>query len=169
MIARPLSPVFVDWITVQQLHPDGNIPVVNDGRVLAIDEDGLIEWQVDRAFECEGSHDSRVKIQSDGWTVRLSGNVGRFHRRDNIFGFALDEVNRLLFQPKPRLPNKSIILSDLLSVEHSKLVARDPCSCSRQQTEMHGCSIWKQTNVYVCAGMELVKNSVFSKQIERLA
>lgn len=100
MIARPVSPVFIDWITVQQLHPEGGIKVVNDGRVFAVDEDGVIEWEVERAFEFEGSHDSRVKIQSDGWTVRLSGNVGRFHRRDNIFGFALDEVmgkaNRIL-------------------------------------------------------------------------
>lgn len=102
MIVRPMSPVFVDWITVQQLHPDGGLKPVNDGRVFAVDEDGLVEWEVDRAFDFDGSHDSRVQIQSDGWTVKLSGNVGRFHRRDNIFGFALDEVmgkaNRILDQ-----------------------------------------------------------------------
>lgn len=100
MIARPFSPVFIDWITVQQVHPQGGIKKVNNGHVFAVDEDGLIEWEVERDFEFEGSHDSRVKIQSDGWTVRLSGNVGRFNRRDNIFGFALDEVmgkaNRIL-------------------------------------------------------------------------
>lgn len=102
MTARPVSPVFIDWVTVQQLHPDGGIPTVNHGRVFAVDEDGTIEWDVERAFDFEGSHDSRVKIQSDGWTAKLSGNVGRFHRRDNIFGFELDEVmakaNRILTQ-----------------------------------------------------------------------
>lgn len=100
MIARPLSPVFIDWITVHQFHPQGGIKRVNDGRVFAVDEDGVVEWEVERDFQFEGSHDSRVKIQCDGWTVRLSGNVGRFDRRDNIFGFALDEVmgkgNRIL-------------------------------------------------------------------------
>lgn len=100
MIARPVCPVFIDWITVHQFHPQGGIKLLNDGRVLALDEDGVIEWEVERDLQFEGSHDSRVKIQSDGWTVRLSGNVGRFDRRDNIFGFGLDEVmgkaNRIL-------------------------------------------------------------------------
>lgn len=92
MIARPEYPVFIDWITVQQFHPQGGIKQVNNGRVFAVDEDGLVEWDVQRAFEFEGSHDSRVQIQSDGWSVKLSGNVGRIHRPDNIFGFALDGV-----------------------------------------------------------------------------
>jgi II/X family phage/plasmid replication protein len=100
MIARPFSPVFIDWTTVQQLHPEGGIKPVNNGKVFSVDEDGLIEWEVERPFSFEGSHESRVQIQSDGWTVKLSGNVGRFHRRDNIFGFTLDEVmgkaNRIL-------------------------------------------------------------------------
>lgn len=92
MIARSISPVFIDWATIHQVHPQGGIKPVNRGRVLSIDEDGLIEWEVERPFEFEGSHDSRIQIQSDGYTVKLSGNVGRFHRRDNIFGFTLDEV-----------------------------------------------------------------------------
>lgn len=104
MTARPFLPVFIDWITVQQTHPEGGLPSVNHGHVFSVDEDGHIEWQVDRAFEAEGSHDSRIKIQCDGYTVRLSGNIGRFHRRDNIFGFDLDEVmakaNRLLAELK---------------------------------------------------------------------
>lgn len=100
MNCGPIAPIFIDWISVQQTHPDGGLTPVNEGRVFAIDEDGAVEWQVDRAFQFDGSHDSRVQTQSDGWTVKLSGNVGRFDRRDNIFGFALDEVmakaNRIL-------------------------------------------------------------------------
>lgn len=100
MIPLPSTPVFIDWITVQQLHPDGGLKTINNGRVFSVDEDGLVEWEVERPFQFEGSHESRVQIQSDGWTVKLSGNVGRFHRRDNVFGFTLDEVmakaNRIL-------------------------------------------------------------------------
>lgn len=100
MISLPANPVFIDWITAQQLHPDGGLRSINNGRVFSVDEDGLVEWEVERPFQFEGSHESRVQIQSDGWTVKLSGNVGRFHRRDNVFGFSLDEVmakaNRIL-------------------------------------------------------------------------
>lgn len=102
MTVRPSAPVFVDWITVQQLHSRGGLRPVNNGQVFSVDEDGAVEWKVERAFKFDGSHDSRVMIQSDGWSVRLSGNVGRFHRRDNIFGFELDEVmakaNRIVSQ-----------------------------------------------------------------------
>lgn len=94
MIARPEVPIFVDWITVQQIYPRGGLRPVNQGRVFAVDEDGAIDWEVNRDFNLEGSHDSRLKIQCDGWMVRLSGNVGRFDRADNVFGFELDEVMR---------------------------------------------------------------------------
>lgn len=99
---EPLAPLFIDWITVQQVYPLGGLNPVNSGRVFAIDEDGAVEWEVERDMVFEGSHDSRIKIQCDGFMVKVSGNVGRFDRPDNIFGFELDETmrkaNRILAQ-----------------------------------------------------------------------
>ncbi len=87
-----LNPLFIDWITIHQYYPDGGLPVINRGQVFSVDSDGSIEWQVEKAFSHEGSFESRIHIQSDGYMVRLSGNVSRFNRPDNLFGFDLDRT-----------------------------------------------------------------------------
>lgn len=86
------NPLFIDWITIQQFYPDGGLPCVNNGQVFSVDSDGSIEWQVEKAFAHEGSFSSKIQIQCDGFMVRLSGNVSRFNRPDNLFGFDLDQT-----------------------------------------------------------------------------
>lgn len=87
-------PAFVDWVTIRQEFPKGGVPVLNDGRIMSIDSDGAIDWQVDRRFSAEGSFDSRCQVRSDGLVVEFSGNIARFNRRDNLFGYDWPETIR---------------------------------------------------------------------------
>ena len=40
----------------------------------------------------QGSHDSRLQMASDGTTLSMKGNPGRFGRRDNLFNLDFDET-----------------------------------------------------------------------------
>jgi hypothetical protein len=87
-------PVFVDWLSMYQIHWDGGLPVLNDGNVVAFSEGGEIEWTTQRHIMAEGSFDSRLRVRCDGFKVEVSGNIGRFNRRDNLFGYGFEECVR---------------------------------------------------------------------------
>lgn len=93
-------PVFVDFLTIRQVHDGGKLPVINGGRVLRIDSDGQIEYSVDTRQGLEGSFDSRVEVRCDGHQVEFSGNISRYGRQDNLFGYSFSEsiekINTLL-------------------------------------------------------------------------
>jgi len=80
-------PMFIDWISVRQEYPCGGLPVINDGNVLWLDADGTVERTKLAHMQFDGSYDTRISIRCDGSRVELSGNVGRFSRRDNLFGY----------------------------------------------------------------------------------
>lgn len=82
---------FIDWLSMYQVHRDGGLPVINDGCVWSVDQVGEVEWTTDRRFKCEGSHASSVQLRCDGFRVEVSGNIGRFNRPDNVFGFGYDQ------------------------------------------------------------------------------
>lgn len=111
--------VFCDWLTAYQDHPDGGLPVLNDGYVVRFEADAFrhgsklldeetgeltpacvfdaskAEYTVSRRMEHEGSYDTSICVRCDGRRVELSGNVGRFGRPDNLFGLPVFEtVNR---------------------------------------------------------------------------
>lgn len=81
-------PFFVDWLTIQQSY-DYDLPQVTAGVVWSADAQGQVEWQTVRAAIVEGSYDTSIQVRCDGRTVRLSGNVSRFGRSDNVFGYDL--------------------------------------------------------------------------------
>lgn len=93
------SDVFCDWISIYQVHL-GGVPLVNDGHVFSVDQDGEIKWDVAAKLVHRGSHDTSVRIRSDGFRVSLEGNIGRFNREDNLFGYSVLEcvelANKLL-------------------------------------------------------------------------
>jgi len=93
-------PVFVDYLTIRQVHDGGKLPVINGGRVLRIDSDGEIEYTVDTRQGLEGSFDSRVEVRCDGHQVEFSGNISRYGRQDNLFGYtfagSIERINELL-------------------------------------------------------------------------
>jgi hypothetical protein len=86
--------VFVDWLSIAQEHPAGGLPLVDAGCVLGCDAEGDVEWKAVRAVQHKGSHETTVNVRCDGHRVSFSGNVSRFGRRDNLFGFGFDECLR---------------------------------------------------------------------------
>lgn len=93
-------PFFVDYLTIRQSHISGGLPVINGGRVVRIDSDGEIEYVLDTRQGLEGSFDSRVEIRCDGHTVEFSGNISRYGRQDNLFGYSftetIEKINQLI-------------------------------------------------------------------------
>jgi len=102
--------VFSDWLSIYQDHAQ-ELPVLNGGYVVRFESDAFVsgfdaetgeirpffdaqkaEYTVSRRIEHEGSFDTRLSIRCDGHRVELSGNVGRFGRRDNLFGLPVLET-----------------------------------------------------------------------------
>jgi hypothetical protein len=86
--------VFCDWLSIYQVHL-GGVPLVNDGHVFSVDQDGEIQWEVAQKLVHRGSHDTTIRIRSDGNRITLDGNIGRFNRADNLFGYTVAECVRL--------------------------------------------------------------------------
>jgi II/X family phage/plasmid replication protein len=78
---------FIDWITMKQTYPF-DLPIINAGVICSIDTNGEIEWRTDKASKVLGSYDTSIQLRSDGNTVLFSGNVSRFGRTNNLFGFS---------------------------------------------------------------------------------
>jgi hypothetical protein len=92
--------VFIDYLSMKQVHPEGGLPTINSGCVWSVDEDGNVEWTTLRAMEHEGSFGTKLRLRCDGFTIEASGNIGRFRRPDNLFGYSYEECvhrwNRVL-------------------------------------------------------------------------
>jgi hypothetical protein len=99
-----LSPgAFCDWLTIEQestdprrVDPDtGEIssPLVplNDGCVVVFGADGRQEWSKDKVMRVEGSFGDSLCVQCDGYRWRVSGNLSRWGRTDNVFGLSVGE------------------------------------------------------------------------------
>lgn len=78
-----------DWLTLVHTYPEG-AAIRESGRVLKLDSDGVLEWQTQcwDAIRCESS-DTSVRARCDGRTLRVTGNLGRFGRPDNIRGYSV--------------------------------------------------------------------------------
>jgi II/X family phage/plasmid replication protein len=85
--AEQATPFFVDWLTIAQDWPEGGLPKVDAGAVWRADAQGEIKWKTIAAAEHVGSFDTHLLIRSDGFSVKLSGNLSRFGRADNVFGY----------------------------------------------------------------------------------
>lgn len=93
-------PFFVDWLSISQVYPEGGLPQVDAGCVAGFTADGELDWKTVRAVKHEGSFETSLNVRCDGYRVTFSGNVSRFGRPDNLFGFdfwtCLERVNRVL-------------------------------------------------------------------------
>lgn len=88
-------PFFIDWLTISQQH-ETELPGVNSGCVMAAEEDGTLAWKTVKARKHEGSFDTCLMVKCEANRVTVSGNVGRFGRPDNLFGFGLDKCLEIL-------------------------------------------------------------------------
>lgn len=89
--------IFVDGIVLTRKYKVDSIKVLCGVRNLMYREPGDVDRDGNEVKETEvvgehfktawiqGSHDSRVQLRSDGTTLSLKGNPGRFGRADNLF------------------------------------------------------------------------------------
>ncbi|MDB5970103.1 MAG: replication protein [Hydrocarboniphaga sp.] len=93
-------PMFVDWLTIRQAYPGGGLPLVAEGFATHTDLLDEVQFRTVKRFQCEGSFDSTMYIRCDGNVVEFHGNIARWSRQDNVFGYGWDEtirrVNRVL-------------------------------------------------------------------------
>lgn len=87
---EPMPGIFCDWISIYQSHGAG-LPLVNDGAYVKYDADGEHEFTALKKLRVEGSHESSVSVRCDGCTVWFEGNISKFGRADNVFGYSFAE------------------------------------------------------------------------------
>ena len=93
---------FCDWVSIYQAHTESGVelPKLNDGCFVRYDVHGAHESTTLKKLKVEGSHESAIFIRSDGVTVWFEGNVSKFGRQDNVFGFSfidcLARINAIL-------------------------------------------------------------------------
>lgn len=90
----------IDWITMSQHHEamEGQLPIIDGACIMKAKRISLdindyeFEWASKTKYQVKGSYDTSIQVKCDGSTVWIDGNVGRFNRRDNVFGFDIDQV-----------------------------------------------------------------------------
>lgn len=91
-VAEATGGLFVDWLSISQEHYGVDLPVFSDGQVVRFDADGCIEYVTHLKARLEGSHSTSLLVRCDGHRVSLEGNIGRFGRRDNVFGLSFHDA-----------------------------------------------------------------------------
>lgn len=81
---------FCDWLSMYQRHA-GGLPILCDGAFMRIDREGVTVNTTLKKLKVEGSHETAVFIRCDGETVWFEGNVSKYGRSDNVFGFSFRE------------------------------------------------------------------------------
>ncbi len=85
-------PVMIDWVTARvPLTCEG---LINDGEVVSLDADGVIDWRSPKRLQVEGSYSSRVAVRGGMGVVEFSGNPSKFLQGHNLFGSA--DLRRLM-------------------------------------------------------------------------
>ncbi|WP_423824058.1 phage/plasmid replication protein [Salinisphaera sp. SPP-AMP-43] len=77
----------VDWLSVSQDHQAGCSVLGADFVIHTDPESGQVTREHIVGYQHQGSHDSSLRIRSDGYRVEISGNPSRYNRPDNVFGF----------------------------------------------------------------------------------
>lgn len=87
---------FCDWLSLYQRHEGGDLPKICGGALMRIDRDGDVETTTLVKERVEGSHETAVFIRCDGSTVWFDGNVSKFGRPDNVFGYTFSECLQII-------------------------------------------------------------------------
>lgn len=89
---------FCDWVSIYQSHTalGDELPKLNDGCFVRYDIHGAHESTTLKKLKIEGSHETGIFVRCDGQTVHFEGNVSKFGRQDNVFGFSfIDCIARI--------------------------------------------------------------------------
>ncbi len=127
------SPIFCDWVTIVERHPEGVrrrypegvLPLKLRGIHVWADKAGVTRLERISAAHLGGSHSTALLLGCDGFNVFLSGNVGRFARKDNVFNLGwratLEKCQRILdlnglprFSVTKRLPDDDQASGDVV-------------------------------------------------------
>lgn len=102
-----IGSTFIDWMDVRQLHSGKDLPIVGggvlvkgaqcdemdyEGKRFLVVEAGETYTHIVRPKQKRGSFETNVLVRCDGSNVRVSGNVGRWARADNVFNYGLEET-----------------------------------------------------------------------------
>jgi len=81
---------FVDWLSMHQsfIQP---LPVLSDGAFVRFDADGRQRDTRLARLRIDGSYETGIFIRCDGHTVFFDGNISRYGRPDNVFGYTFRE------------------------------------------------------------------------------
>ena len=92
--------IFIDWITISQIHEGQSLPVIAGGAVVFYDAFGIPRFERASPARFAGSHETSYALKCDGSFVSLSGNIGRLSRSDNLFNLGwretLAKCNRIM-------------------------------------------------------------------------
>lgn len=77
--------IFCDWATIGQRTTQPGVPILAGGVASRFDAFGNCTFERGLPTRIRGSYETSVAVFSDGCVYGLSGNVGRFGRRDNLF------------------------------------------------------------------------------------
>ncbi len=92
--------IFIDWLTISQIHAGESLPIIAGGAVVFYDGFGIPRFEKASPSRIGGSYDTSLQIKCDSSHVSLSGNIGRFSRPDNLFnlgwGQTLQKANRII-------------------------------------------------------------------------
>lgn len=84
--------VMCDWLTISHRFHTEDEPgmVVNGGKIMRIDADGVIDWEQVcwENLRCPTS-DTSLRIRCDGVKMQMTGNIGRWMQEDNLQGLTV--------------------------------------------------------------------------------
>ena len=80
--------IFIDSLTVTQAFEAGTLPILGEEHHQIVEVvSGEIKAQFGSGLWSEGSYSTKLRITSDGTTLKVSGNPSRFGREDNLYGY----------------------------------------------------------------------------------
>ncbi len=102
--------MFFDWIKVEQEFPNHEMPIVAKRGYRGIDLDTGEDGGINQSpVQHKGSYSTSIKITIRGSKLIFDGNISRWGRADNLFGYStldqcMDSINALLKTIHPDLP-----------------------------------------------------------------
>ncbi|WP_230347204.1 phage/plasmid replication domain-containing protein [Methylobacillus methanolivorans] len=85
--------VICDWLSFRHdFQPYTENPVLEAGKILKIDRNGVIENEIQQweQIKCSSS-DTSIRIKCDGKHIWFQGNIGRFREANNLQGHTLQQ------------------------------------------------------------------------------
>lgn len=121
--------IFIDWITISQIHAGSSLPVIAGGAVVFYDGFGIPRFERARPSRFGGSYETSYALKCDGSFVSLDGNIGRFSRSDNLFNLGWRETvqkcNRIMLAQELPIFTTSGLSPDLQERRGAKISRLD--------------------------------------------